>query len=337
MKRKKILATLLVIAILIGNIIPLISYAEGPASVKIVNAEKEGKEILVEEGETFTVNVLFSNPTDGAKALTGFLQYDTSKLEIQNSQAMDEDKVYGIDGIGSIGEINMVMYDTKEPEKVSFTHINTTKTILNSGTLFPLTFKVKENATGTFDIKFLEVKYTDGKKSGQSYQINIGNPLTGKIRTPLKSIKMDKEAVTIGVNESDKLSVIYTPDNTTDSRDVTWKSLDKSIVDVDDSGNIKGIAPGTADITATSTVSGVNPATCKVTVTSKLLSISIDKSTLNMSKGDTAQLKVNYTPKNTTDSKNITWSSNKDTIASVDRRWKSNSSSKWRSNNNSKI
>ena len=82
-------------------------------------------------------------------------------------------------------------------------------------------------------------------------------------------------------------------------------------------GTILAKGAGTATITAM--VNG-KKATCAVTVKKKeipLQSISLNNTSLKLEKGQTDTLKVTYSPSNTTDNKDITWTSSDETIATV--------------------
>ena len=327
MKKIKTLSILLLIVILFNFVPPLISYAEVQTSIEVVNHEGEGKQILVAPGDTFIMDVKFQDPTAGVRDLTGYLQFDNSKLEIVN-KALSSDTTYEISDIGEgpdviARSISVVGWDSaKEPDKITYLfHNEAAKGDLKAGLAFQVQFKVKEGATGTFNLSLNGVSYVDDLNNAdyQEYPITVGSAITGKIATPLKSIALNKTTTTVGINESDKLTVTYNPTDTTDSKEVTWKSSNTQIATVDSQGNVKGIAPGTATITATSSVTGVSPATATVTVTSKLQSIKMNKSSLEMSKGQTEKLSVSYTPSNTTDSKEIAWKSSNPEVATVDQ------------------
>ena len=320
MKKTKIISSLLVIVMLFSILQPLISNAEAQTSIKLINADGENEKILVGEEETFTINVVLANTVSGATALSGFVKYDTSKLDIVNKA--ESEGVYVINGINSLGDINMVMFDNDTPNLVSFTNMNLTPgTTLRTGIIVPITFKVKKGATGTFDIEFDTVKYTNAKDDDEEviYPITIGNKVTGTIKTPLQSISLNKTETTVGIGLTDKLTVNYTPADTTDSKTVTWTSSNNGIAKVDSTGTITGVAPGTATITANC---NGKTTSCKVTVTAKLQSISLNKTTIELAKTQTAQLEVVYKPANTTDSKDVVWESSNPEVATVDQKGK---------------
>ena len=66
---------------------------------------------------------------------------------------------------------------------------------------------------------------------------------------PLESIAFDKIIREMAVGAKDTLHIIYNPDNTTDLREVEWKSSDASVLSVEN-GLLTALKPGTATITA---------------------------------------------------------------------------------------
>lgn len=100
----------------------------------------------------------------------------------------------------------------------------------------------------------------------------------------------------------------YNPEDATGSRDVTWESSNLSVATVDANGKVTALKDGSATITAKV---GQFTATCALTVQEKkLTSISLDKTALELSKGQSSEaLKVIYNPADTTDDKTVTWSS----------------------------
>ena len=130
---------------------------------------------------------------------------------------------------------------------------------------------------------------------------------------PLKGISLNKASTSLKKGGSDTLSVSYNPDNTTESKSVTWSSSDSKIATISD-GKITAIAPGTAVITAKV---GNHMATCKVTVTVPMTSIELNKTSASINKGKTIALSVTCSPADTTDSKAVSWTSSNNNVATV--------------------
>lgn len=138
---------------------------------------------------------------------------------------------------------------------------------------------------------------------------------TYEVKAPLKAISV-KEKTILNRGASEQLTVSYNPDDTTDSKNVTWSTSDKTVVTVDSTGKINAVGIGSATIT----VKGANgtKAECKVTVKAPLESIKMNKVSDTMNRGDKQTLKVTYNPDDTTDSKALVWTSSDSNIAVVD-------------------
>ncbi len=100
-----------------------------------------------------------------------------------------------------------------------------------------------------------------------------GNESTKKSETvsltasekPLTGITLNKETLELEKGAAETLTVSYSPEDTTDSKEISWTSADSSVATVTD-GTITAVGKGTAQITATC---GGYTATCSVTVTEK--------------------------------------------------------------------
>jgi len=80
----------------------------------------------------------------------------------------------------------------------------------------------------------------------------------------VESVRLDKTELDLGVEESYKLSAAITPANANNKK-ITWASDNSGIAEVDQNGNVRGKADGTAVITVT-TEDGNKTASCNVTV-----------------------------------------------------------------------
>ena len=129
----------------------------------------------------------------------------------------------------------------------------------------------------------------------------------------LTGIKMEEKAL---IHEGDKkaLTVEYTPADTTDDKTVAWSSSDSTVALVDNNGNVTAVKPGSAVITAKV---GSYQATCAVTVDAPLKEIVPEKSTIDMVKKQTANIAYSLVPADTTDSKEVTFTSSDETVATV--------------------
>ena len=140
----------------------------------------------------------------------------------------------------------------------------------------------------------------------------------------------DKQPATIAVTgvtldksflelvEGDKATLVASvkPANASD-QSVTWSCSDNSVAMVS-SGQVTALKAGTATVTVT-TVDGGKSATCKVTVKAKtypVTGVSLDKTSLTMTEGNTENLTATITPSNATN-KNVKWSTSDKSVATV--------------------
>ena len=117
--------------------------------------------------------------------------------------------------------------------------------------------------------------------------------ITGRpIKVDVSEITLP-ETLTLKKGEEKVIESTIIPDNATD-KTLTWSTGDPEIATVDTTGKVTAKAIGETTITATA-ASGVN-AECTVTVVSDIESISLNKTTLDLIKGDSETLTVTFTP-----------------------------------------
>ena len=143
-------------------------------------------------------------------------------------------------------------------------------------------------------------KITDIKVLGKEY--------------PLSAISLNKSETSLEKGASETLTVTYVPDNTTDSKMVTWSSSNTKIVTVEN-GVVTAVGAGDATIQAKV---GTKTATCNVTVTAALQGIELDHTQATLEKNSTTTLRVSFDPIDTTDNKNIIWTSSNASILEID-------------------
>lgn len=130
---------------------------------------------------------------------------------------------------------------------------------------------------------------------------------------PLVGISIP-EKLTLNKGASQKLTVTYDPENTTDDKAVQWTSTDNKTVDVDENGNITAVKTGSAVIKATV---GDKEARCLVTVVASLQSIEPEYKTIDMVKKQAVVIGYTLNPADTTDDKTVTFSSSNPDVAEV--------------------
>ena len=130
---------------------------------------------------------------------------------------------------------------------------------------------------------------------------------------PLNTITIDKKDFELNVSDSEKLNVIFEPENTTDDKTIEWSSSDESIVSVDNEGVVTAKAEGTAFITAK-----VGEKETQVTITVKIIpvkAISLEGTATLANIGDIIDIKLTVNPTNATYADSIKYtSSNSDII-----------------------
>lgn len=131
-------------------------------------------------------------------------------------------------------------------------------------------------------------------------------------------VRLNKSQMTIQKGERENLVATVYPDDAT-NKSVVWTSSNKSVAIVNANGRVTALTPGTTKITVT-TVNGGETATCDVIVTDaekvNVTGVSLNKTKLNLAKGDTENLVATIAPTNATN-KNMTWTSSNEDVAFV--------------------
>ena len=135
---------------------------------------------------------------------------------------------------------------------------------------------------------------------------------------PVESVTLDKTEVTLQDSEPFMLSVTVLPEDATD-KTVVWSISDERIVKSNGDGSFQCMNEGEAVITATA---GEVSATCTVTVTplsmySPVECLTLDKKTLSLKVGATAELTAAVAPIDAEDM-SVTWTSSDETVATVE-------------------
>ncbi len=138
------------------------------------------------------------------------------------------------------------------------------------------------------------------------------------IPTPVSSIVLNPDAVSLKATETVTLAATVTPENAT-NKTIAWASSDNAVASVDINGNVTANSVGEAIVTATSTDGSNVVAECRVTVVpTPVEGVTIEANGSTTLKAlQTVQLTAIITPETTTD-KSVSWSSSNSEIASVD-------------------
>ena len=131
------------------------------------------------------------------------------------------------------------------------------------------------------------------------------------VTVPITSLTLDKTSLSLAVGETAQLTATVKPDDATD-KNVIWTSSDELVARVAN-GKVTAVKAGNATITANC---GDKTAECAVTVTVPITSLTLDKTSLSLAVGETAQLTATVKPDNATD-KTVTWCSSNESIVKV--------------------
>ena len=138
-------------------------------------------------------------------------------------------------------------------------------------------------------------------------------------KAPVKvtGVELNYKERTINIGNAGTLIATVLPKDAT-NKNVTWTVSDESVLKVQD-GVVTPKKEGTATVTVT-TEDGGFTATCEITATAKVIAVSgvkLDKTSLSVISGGTAQLKATISPANATNTE-LTWTSSKTSVATVD-------------------
>ncbi|MDO5105006.1 Ig-like domain-containing protein [Capnocytophaga sp.] len=131
----------------------------------------------------------------------------------------------------------------------------------------------------------------------------------------VSEISLTKTTLTLTEGTFEKLAVTILPADATD-KNLTWTSSNTEVATVQN-GIVTALKAGTATITAQS--SNGKAAKCELTVNQKVINVEgiiLTESEVVLKKGGTKDLLAILVPENATN-KNITWSSNKTSVATV--------------------
>ncbi|PUZ25410.1 hypothetical protein DCC81_14045 [Chitinophaga parva] len=141
--------------------------------------------------------------------------------------------------------------------------------------------------------------------------VTIGTPVF------VSSITLTPKPLSVAVGYTKKITPTIAPSNAT-WKAVTWSSSNTAIATVDGSGNVKGIALGTAIITCTPSDRGGAIATDTVTVTPPVpvTGVNVTPDSTIMGVGETFTLTANMQPSNASNTA-MSWTSLNTTLATV--------------------
>ena len=156
----------------------------------------------------------------------------------------------------------------------------------------------------------ITVRATDGSGVSATCEVFVS------ANTPVKSLTLSPESMTLYVGNSQQLNAIITPQDAY-TQDLRWMSSNSNVAYVDNNGWVYGNGVGNAVITAITTDGSNLSATCAVTVTYiPVESVTLNTSELQMNEGDYYYLNANVQPYNAYD-RSLTWTSSNPRVATV--------------------
>ena len=158
----------------------------------------------------------------------------------------------------------------------------------------------------------ITVTTTDGSKTA-----SCAVTVTAKT-VSVTGVKLDKTELELVEGEDAQLAATVSPDDASD-KSVSWKSSEAGVATVDDSGKVTAVKAGSTTVTVTTT-DGSKTATCTVTVTAKIIpveEVKIEPATLEITEGETAQLKASVSPADA--DQEVDWTSTDSQILTVDQ------------------
>jgi uncharacterized protein YjdB len=135
------------------------------------------------------------------------------------------------------------------------------------------------------------------------------------INNPVQAVDLDYTSITLKLDEKFRLTTKVTPDDAT-NKTILWSSSDTNVVTVNDEGMVVAVGSGSATILAKSEDSGAT-SMCNVTVYQPVTSLTISNETMTVRKGTEFWLNAKALPENAMN-KEISWSSNDTSVATVD-------------------
>ena len=132
----------------------------------------------------------------------------------------------------------------------------------------------------------------------------------------ITSLTLNKSELALNVGDEETLTVTGTPSNAT-NKVLAWTSSNPEVASVN-AGKVIAASKGTTVIRAEATDGSGKFVSCVVTVNNiQILNVYLDKSSLDLSEGDTATITATVFPSNAT-TKTLKWTSSNTSVATVD-------------------
>lgn len=341
---KRIISTLLSLSLVL-SLLPTVALAEGESLGLLFEAPDSlfvGQSTYVSVGDE---NGLVMEHVDWTATPDSIVQLDeVTDADMPTSQNLSAHvkvtakqagtvEIKAITGSGRM-DTHMITVEPLVPvEKIK---LDSEMTVTTSGlheleyTIEPANASIQDLEWESTDEAVAKVQYSSGRYVLYAYKngtttitatatdgsgVTASCEVTVNINYPVQGISLNHDAKTFTkAGETLQLTTTIYPDSAT-NKTVTWKSSDKTVATVDESGLVTAVGNGTANITAT-TEDGNYTATCKVTVEIPELTLSLDKSELTLTQTEEQQ-KLTATVSDTEEK--VTWLSSDPFVATVTR------------------
>lgn len=289
-------------------------------------------ELLLNDTQNINASI---NPSNASNKILFYSSSNPSVASVDSSGNMTGNKI-GNAIITILAENKSTSYKVSVVDKINLRGIS----------ISPETMTLTEGNTGKLSISFSPENATDKSvtwkssntgivtvdTSGNIKAISAGNATitvtsndgeytaSSKITVKaldrsLKGISLNKTELTLDINETANLSVIYNPSYAS-NKEVTWSSSNKNIATVEN-GKVTAIKPGTTEIKVISN-EGKYESVCKVTVLSPPIeSIKFEQDEQTVYVGSITTLKTISNPQETMINNPI-WTSSDETIATIE-------------------
>ncbi len=138
----------------------------------------------------------------------------------------------------------------------------------------------------------------------------------GFFKKPVESVEIiNNEDIIINEDGEAKINVYVKPEDAT-IKDIVYESSDESVVTVDKYGNIKAVGEGTATVIVYAKDDPTKRDTITVTVKIPVTEITVDKTEINLNKGD--KDKINAEVNDDATNKKVVYESSDETVVKVD-------------------
>jgi len=260
----------------------------------VVKVDANGKMTAVKKGTAIITITDKMSDVSATQTVNVFENQTIEKIEVSN-----DDVTLVVDG-------TIQLYASVKPsnanQRITWSSVDEKIATVTSGGL----------VTG---VNYGETKIIATAVDGTNAIVNV--KVQDKTRA-VEGVSINQNDFSLDVGKTKRLTVKITPSNATDQK-VSWSSNNPNIVTVNNNGDVKGIAPGTATITV-KTISGGFTASVNVTVKKVQIiketdiQLSIPKSSLYVGKSTTIQTKI--LPANAT-YKDLKWTSSNPNVATV--------------------